>query len=77
MKTELKQQFDAACEALRAAGYSVIAVVGRHGPDEAEFVTCVAPVPHPSSGVTENHVVLDAIREIAGEWSRRTHHKEA
>jgi hypothetical protein len=75
MNEELKQ-FGAACDALRDAGYSVVAVAVKYTPNDAYFSTRLSLTEVPEVGVTKNHIVLDALREIANQWSAENHSKE-
>jgi hypothetical protein len=73
MNKKLKAKFESACDALHSDGYSVVAVIARYTPDTAEFSTRITVHGLPKKGVTDDHVVLDSIREIAAEWSQLKH----
>ena len=75
MNKELKQ-FETACDALRDAGYSVVAVAVKYTPNNAHFSTRLSLTEVPKAGVTKNHIVMDALREIANQWSEVNHSTE-
>ena len=69
------ENFEEACDELRDAGYSVVAVASRYTKEDAFFSTRLSLTAAPDAGVSEDHVVLDALREISHEWSEVRHAK--
>ena len=69
------KQFENASNNLRDQGVSVVAVVSHYTKKDARFTTILHLIPSPEAGVSEDHVALDAIREIGIEWSAATHAK--
>jgi hypothetical protein len=64
------EQFQAACDALKAADCAVVACVITYRP-ETHFSTRISvPGERPE---TVDHVILDAIREISSQWSEIAH----
>lgn len=73
MEEKLLEDFELAAQALREAGYNVVAVATKYLKDEAFFHTCMKTFPSEEFGVDEDHVMLDAIREFIVEWSNARH----
>ena len=66
-------KFEAACRALKTEGFNIVAVVSSYSKKDANFFTQFSVRDTPSAHVTEDHVVLDSIREIATQWSKQAH----
>lgn len=73
MKQELKDKLDSVYRDLRAAGYSFILSAAKYENDNAYFSTTLSLRSVPELGVTEDHIVLDILREISNEWSGAVH----
>ncbi len=77
MPEELKQKLEELQKAAKAFGISCVVCLAsypkRGGPDETHFSTCVSLVGNQFSDVSEDHVLLDAFREITAEWSKAVH----
>ncbi len=65
--------FNEACEVLRAEGINVVAVLSRYSEKDAYFNSCIHVTEQPELGLTEDHLVMDAIREISTSWSEKAH----
>lgn len=73
MNQELKNKFESVCDELQSSGYNVVAAAIKYEKDDAYFSTKLSLTAMPEFGVTEDHIVLDAIREITHEWSESAH----
>lgn len=70
---ELIRNFENAAQALRDAGFNVVAVISHYQENDADFHTFLHVHETPEADVTEDHTLLDALREIANEWSEGNH----
>jgi hypothetical protein len=70
---DLLGQFCSICDEMKAHGVNVVAVLASYGKDDAHFSTLLRVTNQPDAGVTEDHIVLDAQREIMAEWHKATH----
>lgn len=73
MTNEQKEKLDAIFNDLRDTGHSIVAVVASYDDEDAHFSTRLSLTAVHECGVTEDHVVLDALREIATNWSEAAH----
>jgi hypothetical protein len=69
-------RFMATCDEARDAGLNVVAVVSVYWRDDANFSTRLSVNADDRAGVTEDHVVLDALREISAEWHNARHESQ-
>jgi hypothetical protein len=67
----LLAQHEALCDLLRDAGCDVVACVAHYGERGVRFSTRLSVAS--SYEASEDHKVLDAIREISVEWSNARH----
>ena len=75
MKPELIAKWDALKKELKEEGVNVISVFSSYSKTDAHFSTQISVRDNPEAGVTENHIVLDSIREIINQWSQVVHAK--
>lgn len=66
---------NAAVDALKEKGASVIVAVAQYKKKDAHFHTRVSLSPVKKAKVTKDHIGLDLFREIAGAWSLEAHKK--
>ena len=76
MNEQLIAKWENICAELRAAGCNVVAVFAEYSESSARFSTRISVTEKPEIGLTEDHVVLDALREIANEWSEVVHSRQ-
>jgi len=69
----LVADFQAAADRLRDAGACVVSVVGLYRDVETSFSTRLCLTPNESMGLTDDHIVMDSIREISREWHLAAH----
>lgn len=75
---EAREQFNAACEALKAAGINVVACLSSYETRKSvHFSTRISVQANDELGVSEDHVVLDSLREITNNWSDIVHPPDA
>lgn len=71
---ELLAQLDAIEDQLEAKGYNIVRCIVKYGePGSTHFHTKLGVAATPKYGVTEDHVILDAQREILAQWDKRAH----
>ena len=76
-KLDAQLDLGIALDKCRDAGLSVVCVVLSYpDKDNAHFSTHLTLKSIPELGVTEDHVLLDAMREITSNWSEIAHKKE-
>jgi len=73
MNEHLKEKMEALCGEMQAEGYSVVMVAASYSAADTHFSTKLSLTAQPALGVTDDHIVLDAIREITSEWSAIVH----
>ena len=73
MKQELKDKIEELSKEFSAEGYSFILSAAKYDADDAWFTTKLSLNSVPELGVTEDHIVLDILREISNEWSGIVH----
>lgn len=71
--SDLMEEFRRICDRLRDSGHNVVAVVSSYDKDGAHFSTRLSVKSDVSQDLTEDHVVLDSLREIMTEWHRSRH----
>ena len=75
-RKELAEKLNAVCDEIRDAGMSVVAAMVEYSPGNADFSTRLSLTAVPELGVSEDHVLLDFIRELSGQWSEVAHGPE-
>jgi len=76
MTAELEKKWNNVCDDLRDAGLSVVAVVASYEEGIANFSTRLDLIQAPDLDLTEDHIVLDVLREISHEWSAVAHSRQ-
>lgn len=75
MKKKLKK-LNKVIDSLKAEGASVVVSVARYKKKSARFSTRVSLTANKKALVTEDHVMLDVLRELLTLWSKTTHKKK-
>ena len=70
---ELLAKFEEVTKELSDTGLTVVAVVSEYDKKSAHFHTYLNVNEDPSLGLTEDHLVLDAVREVVKSWSKKIH----
>jgi hypothetical protein len=71
-QTAALNAFVAACDGLILRGFNVVACTSLYT-DDAHFSTRFSLTNRPEADVTEDHILLDSIREIMVQWHGRRH----
>ena len=65
MKTPGQEAFAKACDMLKGEGANVVAVIATYDKDDAHFSTKLSVHENKELGLSETHIVLDAMKKIA------------
>lgn len=68
-----EEAFNKICEELKREGINVVAVLSMYEKGEAYFHTTIHMNENKELGLTEDHMVMDVIREISSTWSEKAH----
>jgi hypothetical protein len=72
-QTAALEMFQKVCDELKDNGFNVVACVIHYDKTDSNFSTRLSLTANPELGVTDDHIVLDALREISTEWSAEAH----
>lgn len=72
---KLLADFERAAKALADSGASVVAIVVEYSEPSAYFKTFLLLKENAEAGINDDHIVLDAVREISNQWSDVRHNR--